>query len=117
MAVIPCWSVKAQVLFGAAKLLKVMSGDRIHTRIDIFAQQPMFTTPALAILTKKNYICKNKYMVLVLKKGASRKDIEALRKKLERRLSKGVDTKKYCGVIRLKEDPLEMQQKMRDEWE
>jgi hypothetical protein len=56
-------------------------------------------------------------MVLVLKKGASRKDIEALRRKLERRLSKGVDTKKYCGVIRLKEDPLEMQQKMRDEWE
>jgi hypothetical protein len=28
-----------------------------------------------------------------------------------------VDTKKYCGVIRLREDPLEMQQKMRDEWE
>ena len=55
-------------------------------------------------------------MVLVLKKGASKKDIEALRKKLERRPSKGVDTKKYCGVIKLREDPLEIQKKMRDEW-
>ncbi|MFI5125050.1 MAG: hypothetical protein ACHQDF_06985 [Chitinophagales bacterium] len=57
-------------------------------------------------------------MVLVLKKGASKKDIEALRRKLEkRRTSKGVDTKKYCGVIKLKEDPLVIQQKMRDEWQ
>lgn len=56
-------------------------------------------------------------MVLVLKKGASRREIEALRRKLERRSAKGVDTKKYCGVIRLKEDPLQMQQKMRDEWQ
>jgi hypothetical protein len=57
-------------------------------------------------------------MVLVLKKGASKKDIEALRKKLERRrTSKGVDTKKYCGVIKLKEDPLVIQKKMRDEWQ
>jgi hypothetical protein len=57
-------------------------------------------------------------MVLVLKKGASKKEIEALRRKLERnRPSKGVDTKKYCGVIKLKEDPLVIQKKMRDEWE
>jgi hypothetical protein len=57
-------------------------------------------------------------MILVLKKGASKKDIEVLRKKLERRrTSKGVDTKKYCGVIKLKEDPLVIQKKMRDEWQ
>ena len=57
-------------------------------------------------------------MVLVLKKGASKKEIEALRRKLERnRPPKGVDTKKYCGVIKLKEDPLVIQKKMRDEWE
>jgi hypothetical protein len=57
------------------------------------------------------------YMVLILKKGAGKKDIAAIRKKLEKLSGKGVDTKKYCGVIKLKEDPLSMQKKMRDEWE
>ena len=56
-------------------------------------------------------------MVLVLKKGASKKEIEALRKKVGAKAGKGVDTKKYCGVIKLKEDPLSIQKKMRDEWE
>jgi hypothetical protein len=56
-------------------------------------------------------------MVLVLKQGASKKEIEALRKKLEKLPSKGVDTKKYCGVIKLKEDPMAIQKKMRDEWQ
>jgi hypothetical protein len=65
---------------------------------------------------KKIIFVKMKNMVLVLKKGASRKDIEALRRKLEKRLSSGVDTQKYCGVIKLKEDPLKVQLRMRDEW-
>ena len=56
-------------------------------------------------------------MVLVLKKGASKKEIDAIRKKLNRLPNKGVDTKKYCGVIKLKEDPLVIQKKMRNEWE
>ncbi len=56
-------------------------------------------------------------MVLVLKKGASKKEIAAIRKKLDKLPVKGVDTKKYCGVIKLKEDPMEIQKKMRDEWE
>jgi hypothetical protein len=54
-------------------------------------------------------------MVLVLKKGASKKEMESIADKL--RVAKGVDTKKYCGTIKLKEDPLEIQKKMRDEWE
>lgn len=56
-------------------------------------------------------------MVLVLKKGASKKEIAAIRKKLNRLPDKGVDTKKYCGVIKLKVDPLEIQKKMRNEWD
>lgn len=56
-------------------------------------------------------------MVLVLKKDASKKEIDAIRKKINRLPNKGVDTKKYCGVIKLKEDPLEIQKKMRNEWE
>ena len=30
---------------------------------------------------------------------------------------KGVNTLKYCGTIKLKRDPLEIQKKLRDEWE
>jgi hypothetical protein len=54
-------------------------------------------------------------MVLVLKKGASKKEMDYISEKLQ--VSKGVDTKKYCGVIKLKEDPLLIQKKMRDEWQ
>lgn len=32
-------------------------------------------------------------------------------------VERGVDTKKYCGVIKLKEDPLTIQKKLRDEWQ
>ena len=57
-------------------------------------------------------------MVLVLKQGATKKEIEAIEKKLySRKSSTGLDAKKYNGVIKLKEDPLKIQQKMRDEWE
>ena len=54
-------------------------------------------------------------MVLVLKKGASKKEMESIAAKLA--VVKGVNTKKYCGVIKLKEDPMVIQKKMRDEWE
>lgn len=32
-------------------------------------------------------------------------------------VEKGVDTKKFCGVIKLKEDALTIQKKLRDEWQ
>jgi hypothetical protein len=31
-------------------------------------------------------------------------------------IERGVDTLKYCGVLKLKEDPLVIQKKLRDEW-
>jgi hypothetical protein len=57
-------------------------------------------------------------MVLILKKGASKKDIEIIEKKLykEKGLA-GFNAKKYNGAIKLKEDPLTIQKKLRDEWE
>jgi hypothetical protein len=54
-------------------------------------------------------------MVLVLKKGASKKEMDNISSKLQ--VVKGVNTKKYCGTIKLKEDPLTIQKQMRDEWE
>jgi hypothetical protein len=57
-------------------------------------------------------------MVLVLKKGASKKEMEEINKKLSRMPSrKKLDARKYCGVIKLKDDPLVIQKRLRDEWE
>ena len=53
-------------------------------------------------------------MVLVLKKGASKKEMRTIAKKLNKKA--GVNTKKYCGTISLTEDPLSIQKQMRDEW-
>ncbi|MDH5367778.1 MAG: hypothetical protein OEW67_12380 [Cyclobacteriaceae bacterium] len=54
-------------------------------------------------------------MVTVIKKGSDKKVINKILKEALR--TKGVDTHKYCGVITLKEDPLVIQKRMRDEWE
>ncbi len=55
-------------------------------------------------------------MVTTIKKGTSReKIIDALKKRKTK--TKGPNLKKYCGSISLKEDPLEMQKKWRNEWE
>jgi hypothetical protein len=57
-------------------------------------------------------------MVLILNKNATKKEIEQLNEKLrEMPLRKTLDTKKYSGVIVLKEDPLAIQKKLRDAWE
>jgi hypothetical protein len=53
-------------------------------------------------------------MVLVLKKGATKKEMDNISAKLQ--VVKGANTKKYGGTIKLKEDPLAIQKKMRDEW-
>ncbi len=57
-------------------------------------------------------------MVLVLNKGATKKEIDQINKKLgSLPPRKKMDAKRYCGVIKLKEDPLDIQKKLRDEWE
>ena len=57
-------------------------------------------------------------MVLVLKKGASKKDIRKIEELLfKEKSSGGFDAKKYNGTMNLKEDPLTIQKKLRDEWE
>ncbi len=53
-------------------------------------------------------------MVLILKKGASKKEIQSIEKKLT--LRKKVDLKSYSGKIKLKEDSLTIQKRLRNEW-
>ncbi len=57
-------------------------------------------------------------MVVVLKRGATVKQIETLNKRLRGiGLKKKMDAKKFCGTIKLKESPLAIQKKLRNEWE
>lgn len=57
-------------------------------------------------------------MVLVLKKGATKDEIAELEKKLySEKSSVGFNAKKYNGVLKLEEDPMVIQKKLRDEWE
>ncbi len=57
-------------------------------------------------------------MVTVLKQGATKQKILTIMKKiLKEQKTKGIDAKKYCGILRLKEDALKLQKGMRNEWE
>lgn len=60
-------------------------------------------------------------MALVIKKGMTRKQIDALWEKVTARRQKRKprpvpDIWQFCGVIKLKEDPRVIQQRLRDEW-
>lgn len=55
-------------------------------------------------------------MITTIKRGTSREKILVALKKRPVKI-KTPDLKKYCGSISLKEDPMEMQKRMRDEWE
>jgi hypothetical protein len=53
-------------------------------------------------------------MVLVIK---SNKDIKKVKEALaERQTKKGFDAKKFCGVLKVDEDALVIQKRLRDEW-
>ena len=61
-------------------------------------------------------------MVVTITSRSSPKEIEAALRKLHkgpagRRPKKVFDAYKHCGVIKLKEDPLISQKRLRDEWE
>ncbi len=53
-------------------------------------------------------------MVIVIEQGSSKSEVDLRLKKIK--LKKGVNTKKYSGKIKLKEDPLAIQKRLRDEW-
>lgn len=54
-------------------------------------------------------------MATIIKKKSDKKSMARKFKKAI--TSKGVDTRKYCGVIVLNRDPLAIQKELRDEWE
>lgn len=55
--------------------------------------------------------------MITLKKGATQRHMQKLTLTLsERRKLSKKSIKDYCGSIKLKEDPIEIQKKMRNEW-
>lgn len=56
-------------------------------------------------------------MVTIIKKGDSKAHIKKALQKIEESSNQGLDAKKYCGILKLEEDPLAIQKKMRDEWQ
>jgi hypothetical protein len=53
-------------------------------------------------------------MVTIIKKGANKLVISQLLGRL--RSKKRIDAKKYCGIIKIKGNPLTIQQSLRNEW-
>ncbi len=61
-------------------------------------------------------------MVLNLRGGATKQEMAALDEALQKcrrkkAAPKVLKAKKYCGTLKLKEDPLVIQKRLRDEWE
>jgi hypothetical protein len=54
-------------------------------------------------------------MVTIIKSNSKNKDIEQSIQKTEP--SKKLDAKRFSGILKLEEDPLKIQKKLRDEWE
>lgn len=54
-------------------------------------------------------------MVVVIRKSSSREQITKALDKLKRR--KGFNASKYCGVLKLDDDPVAIQKALRDEWD
>ena len=57
-------------------------------------------------------------MVTIIKRGSTKEEIKAkLENHNQENKKKGIDLTKYCGSIKLKEDPLKLQKQWRNEWE
>jgi len=57
-------------------------------------------------------------MVTILKHGSTKKSIEQLLARLNKRKRiKGVDAYKYCGILTISRDALKIQKEMRNEWD
>jgi hypothetical protein len=56
-------------------------------------------------------------MVTVIKKGSASQTIKSiLEQGARKKTPKKIDLNKYCGSIKLTEDPLLLQKKWRDDW-
>jgi len=56
-------------------------------------------------------------MTIVIKKSARKKEIDRLLKSSKnQRPKKILNASKYCGILKISEDPVTIQTKLRNEW-
>jgi hypothetical protein len=53
--------------------------------------------------------------VTTIKKGTKRMELDKALQNINS--GKSLDAKKYSGIIKLEEDPIEIQKRLRNEWE
>jgi len=56
-------------------------------------------------------------MVTTLKYGSQKDSLSKLLDRLNKRSRKGIDVKKYTGILKLDKDPLAIQKELRNDWE
>ena len=56
-------------------------------------------------------------MVITLKYGSQKDSLSKLLARLNKKSGKGIDVRKYSGILKLKGDPLSIQKQLRHEWE
>jgi len=56
-------------------------------------------------------------MVTVIKKGESKSNIQKALRKIEESTKSGFNAKKFSGTLKLEEEPMDIQKRLRDEWE
>lgn len=56
-------------------------------------------------------------MIITLKQGSTQKLInEMMQKFFRKKKTRGIDASKYCGVLKMEEDALTVQHKLRNDW-
>ena len=55
-------------------------------------------------------------MVIVIKRGMKRKQINTILDRNKRTTKKKLELEKYCGILKLSADPLDIQKELRNEW-
>lgn len=55
--------------------------------------------------------------VRIIKKGMSKQELKKILDLSDEPNERGVDTKKYCGILNWDIDPLEYQKQIRKEWD
>lgn len=55
-------------------------------------------------------------MATVIKRGSTKEAITKSLQELDKKTSKGFTASKFCGTLKLQEDALAIQKRLRDEW-
>jgi hypothetical protein len=91
----------------------IRTGSEFRTKHKLCNEKSGFGK-SICIFAKKH----QGHMIAEIKHGSNLSEIKKLLSRIAtRKPKKGLDAKKYCGILNQREHPLVIQKKMRDEWE